>query len=118
MATTSLDASVFPEAEVRAAILKCWEGETAKGTPAKPTPEKPGSIMDPLVEIDSHGVVRCFASIEKETGIDIPETEAKDTGYDSLNDLVANLVPLAKKYFDKQKGKPTKEKKGNADSSA
>ncbi|MGQ0659684.1 acyl carrier protein [Sphingosinicella sp.] len=101
MVIVSSGSSSFPEDKVIAAIKTCWIAETAKGTPEKPTADKPGSIMDPLIEIDSHGVVRCFVSIEKETGIAIPETEAKDTGYDSLNDLIANVVPLAKKYFEK-----------------
>jgi acyl carrier protein len=95
----------FPEADVRAAIEECWRMETSKGEVAAPTKDKPASIMQPLVEIDSHGVVRCFVAIEKVTGIDIPETEAKDTGYDSLDDLMANLVPLVKKHFEKQKTK-------------
>ncbi len=103
MADELFDDFPFPEAKVREAILKCWETEAGKDKPASPTVDKPGSIMDPLIEIDSHGVVRCFVSIEKETGIEIPENEAKDTGYDNLNDLVANLVPLAKKCFEKQK---------------
>lgn len=109
----------FPEAKVRAAIQECWGMETSKGNVAAPTKDKPASIMDPLVEIDSHGVVRCFVAIEKATGIDIPETEAKDTGYDSLDDLMANLVPLAKKHFEKQKGKlKAKQEPADADSSA
>lgn len=96
--------SPFPEDDVRAALLECWELATAEAKPP-PKSDKPGSIMDSPVEIDSHGVARCFASIEKRTGIDIPETEATDTCYDSLDDLLANLVPLAKKYFEKQKDK-------------
>lgn len=106
----------FPEEEVRKAIQICWQLETAEQRPPAPTAEKPGTIMDPLVEVDSHGVARCFVSIEKETGIDIPETEAKDTGYDSLDDLLENLVPLAKKYWEKQKSKLAAKKEADADS--
>lgn len=108
----------FPEEGVRAAILECWRMATAEARPPAPTADKPGSIMDRTVEIDSHGVVRCFVSIEEKTGIDIPETEAKATCYDSLDDLIANLVPLAQKYFEKQKGKIIKQKRDNANSSA
>jgi len=107
---------IFPEAEVVAAIEHCWEIETA-GPPAEGS-GKPGSIMNPLVEIDSHGVVRCLAAIDKATGIDIPETEAKDAGYDNLEDLIANLVPLARKYFKKQKVPNAKPKSNDADSGA
>lgn len=109
----------FPERDIRTAIEECWRMETSKGKVAAPTKDKPASIMDPLVEIDSHGVVRCFVAIAKATDIEIPETEAKDTGYDSLDDLMANLVPLAKKHFEKQKGKlKAKQDAANADSDA
>ncbi len=117
--TDSSSSLEFPEADVRAAIEECWRMETSKGKVAAPTKDKPASIMQPLVEIDSHGVVRCFVAIEQATGIDIPETEAKDTGYDSLGDLMANLVPLAKKHFEKQKGKlKAKRDTSDADSCA
>jgi hypothetical protein len=110
--------AVFPEDDVRAAIQECWDMATAEAKPPAPTADKPGSIMDRTVEIDSHGVARCFVSIQDKTGIDIPETEAKDTGYDSLDDLLVNLIPLAKKYFEKQKDKIAKQKCDDADSSA
>ena len=108
----------FPENDVRAALQECWELATAEGKPAAATADKLGSIMDATVEIDSHGVARCFVSIQERTGIDIPETEAKDTGYESLDDLLANLVPLAKKYFEKQKDEIIKQKRDDADSGA
>lgn len=109
--------SDFPEEDVKAALRECWDLATAESKPPAPTQDKPGSIMDPTAEIDSHGVARCFVAIEKRTGIDIPETEAKDTCYESLDDLIANLVPLAKMYFEKQVLK-TQRKRDNADSGA
>lgn len=118
MATDDAKELTFPEAEVIAAIKDFWAAETRKGKSAAPTPDKPGSIMDPIVEIDSHGVVRCFTAVEEKTGIHIPETEAKDTGYDDLDDMIANLVPLAKKCFEKQKSKVVKQKPADADSDA
>lgn len=108
----------FPEDAVKAAIQECWEMATAEAKPPAPTAGNPGAIMDRDVEMDSHGVVRCFVAIDEKTGIDIPETEAKDTCYDSLDDLLANLIPLAKKYFDKQKQKLIKQKDDDADSGA
>lgn len=108
----------FPEEAVRAAIVECWEQETKETRASKPDEKVQGSIMDPLIEIDSHGIVRCFVAISKATDIEIPETEAKDEGYHSLEELLANLVPLAQKYFEKQKAKIAGQKEQDADSSS
>lgn len=107
----------FPEAEVRAAIIECWELETKDAKQRQPGDTTPGSIMDPLIEIDSHGIVRCFVAIAKATDIEIPETEAKDEGYHSLDELLANLVPLAQQCFEKQKKMIAERKKQDACSS-
>jgi hypothetical protein len=117
MAEEQSDEIAFPDATVRAAILECWEMETKETKLPRSGDGQPGSIMDPLIEIDSHGIVRCFVAISKATDIEIPETEAKDEGYHSLEELLANLVPLAQKYFEQQKAKIAKRKKDNADSS-
>lgn len=100
VADSTSSSSEFPEAEVRKAIAAWWAEEQPK---LEKSAGDKGSIMAPLVEIDSHRVARCLAAIEEATGIDIPTVEAEGTEFDSYEAMVEVLIPIARRYFKKQK---------------
>jgi len=105
MADDSVQISEFSVAQVRKAIADWWNEEQGKlKKPGTSREAGAGSILEPLVEIDSHRVARCLTAIEAATGIDIPAVEAEDTEFDSYEAMVETLVPIAARYYEKQKG--------------
>lgn len=101
---TKTVAGVFPKAQVIAALTDWWASEkleTETLAALAPEPKGKASILTPIIEIDSHRVVRALLEIEKVIGRDVPEKLIKSGGYESFDELLADLVPKVEKLVIK-----------------
>jgi len=95
----------FPQAEIVSALEEWWADEKAEDALLKndeSPPPSTTSVMAPLVEIDSHRVVRALLTIEPLVGFEIPETVIRSGGYEDIADMTSDLVPRLQKLFEKK----------------
>lgn len=98
-------ASVFPHSEIIAALDEWWETEIEEAE-LPPEPEAPVSIMQPIVEIDSHRAVRVLITVEEVLGGGhIPESIIQKGGYSDFEEMKADLIPKLEAYYVKKKEK-------------
>ena len=99
----------FPEAAVRKALADWWATEAAEAAAlASNTPaSKPGtpSILTPIVEIDSHRVVRALLTLDEVLGFDVPTKVIQKGGYESYDEMVDDLVMKLGEIFTAKKEK-------------
>ena len=106
MANETIEAlpSAFPQDEVLAALDQWWNDELADATlPGDMDP--PPDIMKPAVEIDSHRAVRALVSLEEVVKFEIPESAIMEGGYDSFEEMKADLVPKVAALYEKKRKK-------------
>jgi len=100
-----------------AALLKdletWWNEEVGGNDPFAPPKPPAGTIFDALPAIDSLGVVAGIVVIEAHLPCKVPLRLIRPGGYNSFDDLVADLMPklrdLVKKHTPKQTEQAPKE---------
>ena len=108
MTDTLTDKKVFPKDKVLATIDTWWAEEVAQAAAfaAADEPVKMAagstSVLAPLKVIDSHLAVRCLLTLQDVVGKEIPEKVIQAGGYDSLDELKADLVVKLEKLFNKE----------------
>lgn len=109
MTDTLTEEKVFPKDKVLASIDDWWADEVAQAAafaaadePVK-APLGSTSVLTPLKVIDSHRAVRCLLVLQDVVGKEIPEKVIQAGGYDSLDELKADLVVKLAKLFSKEK---------------
>jgi len=99
-ADTKTVVNTFPKAQVIEALSKWWASEkleTETLAALAPEPKAKVSVLTPIIEIDSHRVVRALLEIEKVIGRDVPEKLIRSGGYESFEELIADLIPKVEK---------------------
>ena len=94
----------FPKEKVISALNEWWASETSEDS-LRVSPPKSGvkvSILTPIIEIDLHRVVNALIVAEKIIGVDISESNIKEGGYSSFDDLIDHLVPRIECIFNKR----------------
>lgn len=103
----------FDETALLRDLRTWWDGEVGGGDPFAPPKPPAGTIFDALPEIDSLGVVAGLVVIEAHLPCKVPLRLIRRGGYNSFDDMVADLMPklrdLIKKHTQKQTEKPPKE---------
>lgn len=94
----------FPLADIQKALEEWWESEKADSAlPGDATPS--ADIMKPAVEIDSHRAVRALISVEEVVKFPVPESEIKEGGYDSFEEMKDHLIPRVLALYEKKRKK-------------
>lgn len=107
MTETLTTEKIFPKASVLAAIDAWWAEEEAESLDLAQVDEqtvsstKTTSVLAPLKVIDSHRAVRCLLALEPVLGRELPEKVIQGGGYDSLDELKADLVVKLEELFIK-----------------
>lgn len=103
----------FDEAALLQDLRIWWDGEVGGEDPFAPPKPPAGTIFDALPAIDSLGVVTGLVVIEAHLPCKVPLRLIRPGGYNSFDDLVADLMPklrnLVKKNTQKRKDKAPKE---------
>lgn len=76
-------------------ILRAWWGSEVAGVDdpfADPKPPS-GTIFDVLPTIDSFDALDALLTIEKRVGFELPPRIIRWGGYDSLDDMMSDLLP-------------------------
>jgi hypothetical protein len=96
----------FPLVDVQAALEEWWESEKNDSMlPGDEAGATDAGIMKPAIEIDSHRAVRALVTIEEIVKFSIPETEIKEGGYESFEEMKDHLVPRVQALFEKKRNK-------------
>ena len=96
----------FPLADVQAALDAWWEGEKNDSLlPGDKPPPTDVGIMKPAIEIDSHRAVRVLVTLEEVVKFTIPESEIKEGGYESFEEMKDHLVPRILALYEKKRKK-------------
>lgn len=96
----------FPHADVQAALEAWWENEkTDSILPGDVAPAPDAGIMKPTIEIDSHRAVRALITLEEIVKFTIPESEIKEGGYESFEEMRDHLVPRVLALYEKKRKK-------------
>lgn len=84
----------YSEASLLEALRVWWDGEVGgiDDPFAEPRP-KSGTLFDVLPAIDSLGVITGLVTIEGHVGFEVPARIIRRGGYDSFQDMVADLLP-------------------------
>ena len=103
----------YSEDQLVKGLQKWWDEEVtgvddpfAETPPTSGTPPSAGTIYEVQPAIDSLGVVRRLAIIDKHLGFDIPPSIVRRGGYYSFQDMISDLLPkisdLYTKYYKKK----------------
>lgn len=96
----------FPLAGVREALEAWWESEkTDSILPGDEVPASDAEIMKPAIEIDSHRAVRALITLEEVVKFTIPESEIKEGGYESFDEMTDHLIPRIQALYEKKRKK-------------
>lgn len=108
-----LDGHGFDETALLRDLRTWWDAEVGADDPFAPPKPPAGTIFDVLPAIDSLGVVAGLLLIETHLPCKVPLRLIRRGGYNSFDDMVADLMPklrdLVKKHTQKQKETASKE---------
>lgn len=93
-------------ADVEAALEQWWQNEQADSAlPGDAPPAPSAGIMRPAIEIDSHRAVRALIVLEEVVKFTIPETEIKEGGYESFDEMKDHLAPRVLALYEQKRKK-------------
>ena len=95
----------FPKEKVIAALNEWWASEKASEGSLSASAPKAGvkvSVLTPIIEIDSHRALNALITAETIIGAEISESNIKEGGYNSFNELIEDLVPRIEAVFNKK----------------
>lgn len=96
----------FPLAEALSALETWWNDEQADSAlPGDALPAPSAGIMQPAIEIDSHRAVRALIVLEEVVKFTIPETEIKEGGYESFEEMKDHLIPRILVLYEQKRKK-------------
>lgn len=92
--------------DVEAALEQWWKDEQADSAlPGDAVPTPGVGIMRPAIEIDSHRAVRALIVLEEVVKFPIPETEIKEGGYESFDEMKDHLIPRVLVLYEAKRKK-------------
>jgi len=99
-----IDMARFPELEVRNALAEFWKKQVQdrEQDPFAPKSPPEGTVRDLLPALDSLTIVRSFIVIGKLLKIKIPVNLVKRGGYNSREEMLADLLPKLRKVYEKK----------------
>lgn len=103
-ADTKTVADAFPKAQVIVALSEWWANEKLETDALAALASEPKakvSVLTPIIEIDSHRVLRALLEIERVIGRDVPEKLIRSGGYESFEELVTDIIPKVEKLVVK-----------------
>ena len=108
------NAESFDEPALLKDLQDWWDSEVGGDDPLAPPKPPGGTIFDALPAIDSLGVVTSLIVMETHLPCKVPPRLIRPGGYNSFDDLVADMMPklrdLVRKHVEKAKGKSVEEK--------
>jgi hypothetical protein len=102
----------FPEEQLVNDLRTWWDEEVAgaddpfaEHPPTTGTDPSSGTIYDVQPAVDSLGVVRRLALIDKQVGFRVPSDIVRRGGYHSFDDMIADLIPKVRDLYTKNQKK-------------
>lgn len=92
----------FPEEALKSAITEWWDA-TVETKEDDPFAERPNTLYDLVVDIDSLSAVEALIVIEREIGFEPPVSVIRRGGYKSCDDMIDHVLPALRRHFETQK---------------
>ena len=97
-------AFAYPRQAIMQELQAWWDDETGAGAAKDPFADPPvrgGSVLDLQPAVDSLRIVTALVIIEKRLGFKVPVNVIQRGGYDSFEEMIADLVPKVQTLYEK-----------------
>lgn len=96
----------YPGQVVIRELQTWWDDEMGAGAAKDPFADPPvrgGSVLDLQPAVDSLRIVAALVIIEKHLGFKAPVNVIQQGGYDSFEEMAADLVPKVQSLYEQRK---------------